>query len=139
MAQVLDFPPLWGLVDAHALWHGATPVTSLSVMSDGPISHGPISHGPISNGSISDGAISDGLISDSPISDGPISDGPIGDGPIGDGPIDGERRRRGRARVWFTRKRTAHRCTRAGPPPGGPGPFTAFAPSKHPPSRTAHG
>ena len=24
LTQVLDFPPLWGLVDAHACWHAAT-------------------------------------------------------------------------------------------------------------------
>ena len=26
LAEVLDFPPLWGLLDAHGLWHCATPV-----------------------------------------------------------------------------------------------------------------
>ena len=25
LAEVLDFPPLWGLLDAHGLWHCATP------------------------------------------------------------------------------------------------------------------
>lgn len=23
--ELLDFPPIWGLLDAHALWHAATP------------------------------------------------------------------------------------------------------------------
>lgn len=27
LAEVLDFPPLWGVLDAHALWHCGTPYT----------------------------------------------------------------------------------------------------------------
>lgn len=27
--ELLDFPPLWGLVDAHAMWHAATPLAVL--------------------------------------------------------------------------------------------------------------
>lgn len=29
LLEVLDFPPLVGLVDAHALWHAATPLVAL--------------------------------------------------------------------------------------------------------------
>ena len=25
LLEVNDFPPLWGLVDAHCIWHGLTP------------------------------------------------------------------------------------------------------------------
>jgi len=26
--EVFDFPPIWGIFDAHSLWHGATPLLS---------------------------------------------------------------------------------------------------------------
>ena len=31
--EVFDFPPLWGLLDAHAVWHAATPVSTYLLWS----------------------------------------------------------------------------------------------------------
>jgi hypothetical protein len=31
--EVFDFPPLWGLLDAHAVWHAATPVSTYLMWS----------------------------------------------------------------------------------------------------------
>ena len=29
LLEVLDFPPLWGVLDAHSLWHACTPALTL--------------------------------------------------------------------------------------------------------------
>lgn len=42
--EVFDFPPIWGLLDAHAVWHAATPIASYLtysfVVDDAAISTG---------------------------------------------------------------------------------------------------
>eukprot|EP00285_Hemiselmis_virescens_P011956 CAMPEP_0173400500 /NCGR_PEP_ID=MMETSP1356-20130122/48053_1 /TAXON_ID=77927 ORGANISM="Hemiselmis virescens, Strain PCC157" /NCGR_SAMPLE_ID=MMETSP1356 /ASSEMBLY_ACC=CAM_ASM_000847 /LENGTH=96 /DNA_ID=CAMNT_0014360439 /DNA_START=13 /DNA_END=303 /DNA_ORIENTATION=- len=49
LLEVKDFPPLWGHLDAHALWHAATPLLSYAfyhfLAADGCVSSPPALEG----------------------------------------------------------------------------------------------